>query len=819
MRHSCRGRGKLPLARAGAVIKHGRERTMNTRPLSLLAAALSLTVATSLTAQEEIRPPKALPVPEEVPEEIRPAGAVPDLPPKAKAIEEDEPPPDDPAPDQPWEPEEARKAREKEEAALKREAEKAREEMERQQREKEEAEKDEVKKVRMVPREDNLPLPVVKPREPREQKKKIPIAKDTDPNAKPLSLRIPGPRGLIVDRNGQPLAQNKVAHYIGIQLPMQEGQNDVQILDYVKPRLAFCQAQLKSGWDLSDADIISHYKKRRWVPIYSPSLVPEDRVTKLKESPQAGVILRPIFLRTYPENALAGHLLGQMAKNEHGFFSAHKLDLQADELMWPPTAGRQGLEKRFEKELTGEPGSYEALFDARGEKLAEETTRPRAGHTVVTTLDIGMQKITERKLREEGVRGSFVIMDVKTGDIVAMASTPCYDPNDWVYGVSDEYYKKQLDHPEMPMYCRSLQGLYPPASTFKIITCLAALETDDFTPYSELNCPPGMYFNKVYIKNHSRNHEGSMDVERAIMRSCNTWMFQAAKICGPGALSTMAVRFGYGDKTGICLEDMELPGFMPSPESYAKEKGTMTGGILAITSIGQGRVLSTPLQVCQMMAGVARGDAVPRPRLVRLIQDVDGRVVQHFPPSTRAPLGLDKVNLDAVRRGMRDVVYGGGGTGSRAANDYVTIVGKTGTGQWKEKRGVKQHVAWFAGFIPYKNPEYAYACLYEGDPGEGPSGGKKVAPIVGDVFNEIYKAKKNRGDLQKEVPDDDDEAFVKARSARRAGPAEAPPAVAAAPPPVAEKPKRGLRWLFGGRKKPAPAPTPGPAPQGGRPLR
>jgi penicillin-binding protein 2 len=783
---------------------------MNSRPLSLLAAVCA--AATPVVfAQDEVRPPKAVPVPEEVPEEIQPAEPAPGLPPKAKPVEDGEPVPDDPPPDQPWEPEEDRKAREQEEAKLQEEQEKARREMERQMEEKEKEENEAIK-VRAVPKESTLPTVPQTPREPKIEKPKIPIAKDTDPNAKPLSLLVPGPRGLIVDRNGQPLAQNRIAHYIGLQLPMQEGLKDAEILSRARSSLAFCQAQLTDNWNLSDADILAHYKKRRWVPFYSPSLVPDDRVSGLKASLPPDVVLRPLFLRTYPEKALAGHLIGHMGKNENGFFNAHNLDLQSEELMWPPTAGRNGLEKRFEKELAGEPGSYSALFDSSGKKLAEESTRPRAGHTVVTTLDIEMQKIVERKMREEDVRGAFVIMDVKTGDVVTMASTPCFDPNDWVYGVNDEYYQKQLNHPEKPLFCRSLQGLYPPASTFKIITCLAALETDNFGPHSELTCPPGMYFNKVYIRNHSKNHEGSMDVERAIMRSCNTWMFQAAQISGPGALSSMAIRFGYGDKTGICLDHMELPGFMPTPEYYASRKGRMTGGILAITSIGQGMVLSTPLQVCQMMAGVARGDAVPRPRLVRLVQDVDGRVVQYFPPSTRAPLGLDPVNLDAVRRGMRDVVYGGGGTGSRASNNYVTIAGKTGTGEWKESRGTKQYVAWFGGFIPYKNPEYAYVCLYEGDPGDSISGGRKVAPIVGDVFNDIYKAKKNRGEIQKPDPEEQEE-LAKVRATKRAETAPAPAAIVSAPPPPPEKPKRGLRWLFGRKKQPQP---PGPPPPANR---
>lgn len=781
-----------------------------------LAAVLSFAAVSALTAQDEPRPPKAEPVPEEEPaavEEMTEPAPAPAGAPKAEVVPEDGPPVDEPAPDEPWEgDEEARREMEAERAAKRKaaeeeEAREIKEAMDRRKREEEEA-----MEVRAVP---NEPSAAEKPgpRDPRPEKPKISLALKTDPNAKPLSLRVPAPRGLIVDRNGQPLAQNRLAHYIGIQLPMKEGLSDVQILDYARGPLAFCQAQLGEKWEVSDADIIQHYHKRRWVPLYSTALVPEERSAKLKDALPAGVVLRPFFLRTYPENALAGHLLGTMGKS--GAFAPPKQDLEAEELMWPPTVGRGGLEKRFEKELTGSPGLYQALFDSQGEKLSEEwTERPKAGATVVTTLDLEMQKIAERNLRENGVRGAFVIMDVRTGDILAMASTPSINPNEWVYGVSDDFYQKQLKDPQNPMYCRAIQGLYPPASTFKVVSALAALETDEIDPSTNFPCPPVMYFNKRPMRNHTRRDEGYMDVERAIMRSCNTWFYRTAQICGGGALSTMGSRFGFGDKTGICLEEMEKAGLMPTSEYHKKKDGSsLTGGILANTAIGQGDVLATPLQVAQMMAGVARGDAVPRPRLVRMIQDVDGRILQHFPPAIRPPLGLGKENIAAVQRGMRQVVAGGGGTGAAAENNYVPMAGKTGTGEWKEDRksGEKQYVAWFGGFIPYKNPEYAFVCLYEGDPGDSITGGKKVAPIVGDVFNEIYKARKKRGEL-KDVDKSDDEVLAARKEVRRAEAVEEVRPAAPAPEP----PKRGgLRWLFGRRNKqpeaqPAPAPAPAP---------
>ncbi len=791
-------------------------------PRIRLIVALSIAGMAPLMGQDSPNPPKAEAVEEE--DNTTPAAAPetdPSMPPRAEAIPEDGEPPETEPADAPWAGDtEARAAYEQEKlnaqkAAAERRAAaenpKSKKKNGAAEVEKVESPDDDVPEVKPA-RPDAHP-PVAPTQDTKPEKPKTALVIKTDPNAKPLSLRVPAPRGLIVDRNGQPLAQNRIAHYIGVQLPMKEGLTDVQILDFARGPMAFCRAQMPGGWTVSDTDIIQHYHKRRWVPLMCSALLPEEQAVKLKDAAPPGVVLRPFFLRTYPEGAFAGHLMGQMGKSAP--FIPSNLPLEADELMWPPTVGRGGLEKRFDRELTGEPGHYEALFDSKGEMLSEKwDSRPRAGNTVVTTLDMDLQKIAERNLKERGFRGAFVILDIKTGDILAMASTPCPNPNDWVYGVTDEFYKKQLKAPELIMTCRALQGHYPPASTFKIVTAMAALETDEIGPNSEFNCPKVMYFNNRAMRNHSGRDEGMMDVERAIMRSCNTWFFQVSKICGGEALSSMGTRFGFGEKTGICLEDMEISGRMPSPEYYARKGGSLTGGILANTSIGQGEVEATPLQVAQMMAGIARGDAVPRPRLVKLIQDVDGRVIQHFPTVLRPPLNVSKENLNAVRRGMRAVVDGG--TGSAAANNYVVMAGKTGTGQWHPE--IRQNVAWFAGFAPYKDPEYAYACIYEGNPGETEiSGGRKVAPLVGDVFNEIYKAKKKRGELKdgsKDGDDDDDNQKVARREARRAEPVEEVKVVT--PPPPPEQPKRGgLRWLFSRRPKAPEVPVqPAPAPPG-----
>ena len=658
---------------------------------------------------------------------------------------------------------------------------------------------EEPRTVKAVPGNPSAPAPSGGG-ERKAEKAKIAISLNTDPNARPLTLRVPAPRGQIVDRHGKALAQNRMAYYLGVQLPLQDGLGDAAVLAAAREPVAWARRTLPQGWDMSDEKIVEHYRKRRWVPLLSSSMVPDAVVEEVKDHLPAGVVLRPFYLRSYPRETMASHLIGYMGKSG----SMASGDILADEYLWPPTLGKYGLEQRFDAELTGAPGTYSVLYNAGGDKLSEEwVQRPTAGHTVVTSLDSRFQAIVEQEMRSNKVRGAFVIMDVKTGDVIAMCSNPGYNPNDWAYGIGSADYNKYLVDPQNPLLPRALAGLYPPASTFKIVTALAALDSGKVGAGTEFNCPKGMMFGRTWMWNHSHRDEGSMDVVRAIKRSCNPWFWQAARISGAASVSAMAVKMGFGDKTGICLPSMEVSGTLPSPEYYEKRGRTMNGGVLANVAIGQGEVSATPLQVCQMMAAVARGDAVPRPRLVRQIQDINGRIVQSFPPSVRSALTIDKAALQAVRRGMRAVVADGDGTGTRAANEYVAMAGKTGTGEWHDSP--KDYVAWFAGFVPSNNPEYAYAALYEGDPGDQISGGKLVAPIVGDVFNKIYKLKKDGKEIPEAKPskegsdkdaeedaeaDGPNEKAVTSNRRPRAAPA---PVAEVAPAPAVVAPQTGVR--------------------------
>jgi penicillin-binding protein 2 len=659
------------------------------------------------------------------------------------------------------------------------------------------------RKVKAVPSAElNLP-PVTPPI--KDVKSAIPISDRNDKNARTLFLTIPAPRGQIVDRNGAPLAQNKMAHFLGLQFNLKNNTPAYDVLRYAKERIPYIQKHTPDGWEVSDDTILEHYKNRRWMPLLAKRPVPAEAQGNAGKELPAGIVIVPCYYRLYPNGRTACHMLGEMGRV--GGMTTNPI--QSGDTIWPGCEGRGGLEQRFDEVLRGTPGKINLVFSATGEKLSEEITEhPKPGMTVVTSLDLEYQKMTERVLRARTQRGAMVIMEVATGDVISMASNPDYDPNVFAYGVRDADYKKLLANTDKPLLARANNGTYPPASTFKVMTALAALESGKIDGGTYYECAPSLQVgDKVFHNWNRRSGEGSMNVVTAIKRSCNTWFYHAALATGASQVTSMATRFGLGEKTGLCIP--EYAGRVPTPEWWRlKYKASMSSGDLMNICIGQGDNLVTPIQACAMMASIARGHSVPRARLVQQVQALDGSIVEFFPTERKAELDLQAENLRLVRAGMKAVVEESDGTGKGAGNNYVSVAGKTGTAQWYMVRGSWVHMAWFAGYIPANNPEYAFAAVYEGDPGEDQiSGGRKVAPIVGDVFNAIYKRKKDHGDsmngpeeVDKEgnkirkarVAENDDSEKPRKAKVQEAAPEPTATQEATAPPPR----EGGLRWLW-----------------------
>lgn len=579
--------------------------------------------------------------------------------------------------------------------------------------------------------EDGVARPGSKPREGGGLAASIIGRKD----ARTMTLAIPAPRGQITDRNGKPFAQSKVVWYPALKFGHFEKADREFVVNWAKKRIA--QANLVFGidWVVTDQKLWDHYRTRRWLAMPVTHVVDETRKNELEKSLMSGLILHPVYMRFYPENEAAAHIIGYVG-------SAGKLEkgpINYGDPIFEFSEGRAGLEKLFDDVLKGKPGMLRKDFEADGTEVVKKfERRPRPGGTVVTTLDLDWQNQAEVVLKKYCSRGAFVVIDIHTGEIMAMASRPSFDLNDFMPYISTEKYKALREDPGTPLFGRAFQGGYPPASTFKPVVALAALNNRDIGERTLVNCPAAIRIGKHWFRNWTTVPEGDIDVKRAIARSCNTWFYQVGIQTGPSAFLSVARKLGYGSKTGLPLIG-ETAGLIPTNEWMQKHHGRrMMDGDTANLSIGQGVMLASPLQVAQGMAGIASGASLPKLWLVKQVQDVGGRVLVSHEPKRSNYLNLDPMALNTVREGMMQVVNAGYGTGQRGGLSYTVLCGKTGTAQWGPKN-LEKRLAWFAGFFPYENPRFAFAALYEGKPHEKLSGGRKAAPMVSAFFDHFEK--------------------------------------------------------------------------------
>jgi penicillin-binding protein 2 len=589
-----------------------------------------------------------------------------------------------------------------------------------------------------------LPLAAQNPRAPEIAKVEAPVqapaarnasdgAINTRKDARTITLKIPAPRGQIVDREGEPFAQNRVAYQVALQFRQFENADRDFVVNWARTRLDSLQSLVKKLTPKSDDEIFDHYRHRRWLPLLVTGQIDQKDATSIESKLSSGLVLHPIYCRSYPEGEMAAHIIGYSG-------SVGKLPtgpINFNEPLWEESEGRAGLEKIFNTQLTGEPGMKRLLFDESGNKLLEEQVkRPRPGGTLVTTLNLKWQKLAETTLRNGCSRGAFVVLDVVTGEVLVMASRPSFDLNSFIPGINEKDFEALNTDPAQPLFGRAFQSAYPPASSYKPVVALAALNNGKVTENSTIYCPAAITIGRTVFNNWTKTPEGSINVKRALARSCNTWFYQVGIDVGPAAFLNLSRRLGFGERSGLPLIG-ETPGLVPSDEWMLKyEKRRILDGDTANLSIGQGSLLASPLQVAQAMAGIANGGALPKLQLIRQVQDTRGRVVQAAIPERKTWLGVDQDAVRVVREGMSDVVNAGGGTGQRAGLSYTTLCGKTGTAQWGPK-SQNQRLAWFAGFLPEDNPRYAFAVLYEGRPNEKVSGGRMAAPMVKKFFEGI----------------------------------------------------------------------------------
>src|SRR5216110_2706784 len=589
-----------------------------------------------------------------------------------------------------------------------------------------------------------MPTPAPSPSASSEEETIIPTF-ETQKLARTYILDVPAPRGQITDRNGAPLAQNRLSYNLVINFLTPLDFSDAQALDFARQKLDTAGKLVGRKLRISDEAILRHYRNRGIMPLEIAQNLSPSEYEEIKDNLPSGIIVRPIYVRIYPKGKLTGQIIGYTGKtgrNPDGIIDNH-------ETLWPETEGREGLEQTFNEMLTGKHGEYKLTFDKDGRKTSEKlVTPPEPGYNVVTTIDLRLQQLAEKALEAKAKRGAMVIIDPNNGDILALASWPTYDPNLFVPSISAEQLKMLQDDPNIPLLPRAYRSSYPPGSTFKIAVGIAALESRAIQPDDEYQCVPSIQIGNVTFHNWKKGNRGELNFVQALTELCDTWFYQVGIRTGAQPIIDWALALGFGAKCGIPLRG-EAEGRVPNDEYMKATHGRrLLNGDIANMSIGQGDIQVTPLQMAQAIGVVANGGTLYQTRLVQQVQTFDNQLVTAYQMRAKRTLDLSSGTLDQLRTGLIDVVNSAGGTAHQASLDNAEVAGKTGTAQWGPKNK-ERTAAWFAGFMPADQPRYAFAALYEGDVGSKVHGGSAAAPMIADVFKEIYKSEKVVGQRQR----------------------------------------------------------------------
>jgi penicillin-binding protein 2 len=466
---------------------------------------------------------------------------------------------------------------------------------------------------------------------------------------------------------------------------------------------------------------------------------------RLPELPGASVVQHAV--RTYVDPLTFGHVLGYVGPlNE-----AELKRLKPDGYQPGEVIGKVGVEAGLETLLRGKNGWADVEVDARGQVVRTvDLQAPVAGDSVYLSLDAALQRATVQSLaaglvRDRKTAGASVVVDPRTGEVLALVSLPGYDTNLFTHGISQAEYKKLLDDPNRPLLNRAISGQYAPGSTFKMVTATAGLQEGKITADTLLGCPSYMNVNGWIYHNWASYNLGQMNVAKALAVSCDTFFYQVAAMVGDVTLARYARAFGFGQSKGI-----EMPGVMPGlvpdriwkqlqcgvPDLNSDACRWSTGDTITF-GIGQSYLLTTPLNQAVYVAALANGGSVMKPTLVHDVRDAAGHAVQTLHPEVTSTVPASPANLMAVREGMRQEINPPYNMNYwfRASGVPADGGGKTGTAQWGGSGLDLPTHAWFVFFAPYAQPEIALSIFVE----RGELSEVQAAPIGVDIMK-FYRA-------------------------------------------------------------------------------
>lgn len=546
--------------------------------------------------------------------------------------------------------------------------------------------------------------------------------------------RVSPERGLIYDRSSTVLAKNAPAFTVGLDLTVLKEEDDLMVVDSLSRLLPLSKPETLEKVRLA------RLGGRQEVILLRG--VSRDLVLALEtlREPLIGVFTDTAPVRQYSYPELYAHVLGysgEVSNEDLKEFS--QMSLTSGDVV-----GKTGLERFYEPQLHGKVGKILLEHDATGRKLREVAQEsPLRGNSLVLTIDNAMQKAAfaalEKSVKEnKAVGGAVVVLKANTGEVLALVSYPSFDANMFSGIVATDKYSSLLEDKSLPFFDRSVSALYPPASTFKLVTATAALSEGVIAPQDTIEEVQSISVGGSTFANWTLAWgvapHGLLDIEGAIAQSSDIYFYEVGggyqdqKGVGPQSIASFARDFGFGERSGIDLPG-ESAGLVPDPEYKEREKGeTWYLGDTYITAIGQGDLLATPLQVAVMTQMVANGGTYYRPYLVSRVIDNDGDNLDAFSPTQIRKLKQTE-QLSFVRRGMREAVEYG--TAVELKDHPGEIAAKTGTAE----TGVATQLhAWFTSFAPYSQPEIVVTTFLEG----GGQGSRTALPVAKAIYDEYF---------------------------------------------------------------------------------
>lgn len=554
-----------------------------------------------------------------------------------------------------------------------------------------------------------------------------PYYRDLSENNRTRLVLLEPARGLIYDRHGVLLANNVPS--FSLYVTLEDVKDRELLIQQLTDLLGLDPSLVRKKMTAKGSKLIPRKIKDR-MTLHDATLVESHRLD------MPGVMIQVESQRNYPGGVTAAHLLGYVGEiSSDQLEKPEFLDLHQGSIV-----GQYGVEKSYDRHMRGMAGQKSVEVDALGhEKKASVVERPQAGNDLYLTIDVRLQKVAEDLLGAE--QGAIVALDPNSGDILAMASRPGFDPNVLSRELTAKQWVEIVQDEGRPLNNRASQGQYPPGSTFKIPMAVAALETKTMSPSSTVFCNGGYQFGKRLYHDWKASGHGYVDLHNALVHSCDVYFYTIGQRMGIDVMAEFGKDFGLGKATGVELPS-ERAGIIPSTtwKQKAKNEQWLPGETIS-AAIGQGYVTVTPLQMASLVGTVANDGVNYRPRLVQAVMDRTSGNLQELPAVPRGKINAKPETFRVIKDALADVVTKG--TATKAKSSIVTIGGKTGTAQVAALRtGPEENIpkkfrdhAWFVAFAPVESPKIAVAVLAE----HMGHGGAAAAPLAKEVIETYMK--------------------------------------------------------------------------------